>query len=323
MAYRYKKLVIKENALVAAGAMKVKPILKDDGSFLKTTDLIKADDEKQELHTILVLFNKLDSQDMILDDEDVRDQAMVDFLKDGNLSLKILHETEQGVEDNYIDASLQSLSKVEDNDKYFSDLVGSIKAVYKVYDKDDWEIIKALELQTSIEGIGNLEEFEEEITKSKLKDFIKKYADAFKEFYGKDVIEEITKGEEMNATELKKELDSIKQAIQALDKGELVFKEESDVIDFAYNQLEKVSAELTAENQEMFFRFANVLKTCTAEGDLGEEVKKAFSISEDAELKAENEKLKKEIEELKESFSNQLTPAGTTDNKVNPDMVEI
>jgi len=57
MGFRYKKLIIKNNALVVGGAMKVKPILNDDGNFIKLTEFIKADNEKQELHTILVLFN--------------------------------------------------------------------------------------------------------------------------------------------------------------------------------------------------------------------------------------------------------------------------
>jgi len=323
MGFRYKKLIIKNNALVVGGAMKVKPILKDDGNFIKLTEFIKADNEKQELHTILVLFNKFDSQGMILDDEDVRDEAMVDFLKDGNKSLKILHETDKETEDSYIDAHLQSLDVVEETDKYFPELEGSIKAVYKIYDKEDWEIIKTLQLQTSIEGFGSLEEVEEEITKSKLKNFIKKYADAFKEYYGKDIIEEITKGDEMNAKELKAELDSIKQAIEKLDKGELVFKEESDIIDFAYNELEKVSKNLTEENKEMFFRFVELLKDFKSEKDeIVAEVKKSLNIGIDANLKEENESLKKEIEKLKKEFAEQITPLGD-DNKITPDMVEV
>ena len=90
---RYKTLKIEHDCIVPKGAMQVKSVFKEDGYFSRPKEtIVKFDDTKQMMYNIMVKFNKVDSQDMILDSEEVRTQALIDYLANGDKILKFTHK---------------------------------------------------------------------------------------------------------------------------------------------------------------------------------------------------------------------------------------
>ena len=250
MKVRYKKLNITTNALVLAGAMGTKPVYKADGTFVKDIMLFKNDD-LMELTTVLVKFGEYDTQDMILDDEDVRDEAIIDFLEKGTKSLKLFHETNDS-EENYIEAPLKEAYVTKFDGEFQDVFKGSIVATYKFRDEKDWEIAKALDLSTSIEGQAELEEVTEEITKSSLQEFVDKYKEQFTKLFGDKLIGKILKKEnEMTKEEMQKMEDLVTQVAELTPQVEDLTKqvetltaEKVEIETNAASELEKTNAEL-------------------------------------------------------------------------------
>jgi len=245
MAFAYKKLIIKTNAIVPKGAMQKKAVYKeDDGSFLKLSNLVK-DDAKLEVTACLAKFNEFDSQDMILDDETVRDEAMVNFLLKGNKQIKILHKTEDNKE-NYIDAFLKEIY-VAKADNIVNAPEGSILTTYKFKNKEDWDVAKELDLEFSFEGSAELVPVKKDVklTKENLINFIKGNQDVFVDFFGEKTISKVVKKEDIKGDEGNNEITEIKKQLADLlkEQKELqkslsqrissinVDKEDSNVID--------------------------------------------------------------------------------------------
>ena len=306
--YRYKSLRIDTNALVIKGAMGVKPILKDDGHFVKVGERIfKADDEKMELTTTLVVFNKFDSQNMILDDENVRDQAMIDFIEKGNKSLKIMHETSND-ENNYAEAKLKEVYVVKDTDTEWQGYEGSINATYKFLNKTDWEIVKQLELQTSIEGFGDLEEVSDvELAKSdsKLKEFIAKFKDFFYARFGKDKVDSVLlqkEDEGENTVETKEETTYALQLEKQEDVDNFINEKFSNLTKNEDNSLILNVVKSVVENIENEFKNKEEIL------DL---IKSATSKEIEA-LTSEKQELEQKVQNLEAVLKEQTTPSGDT-----------
>ena len=307
--FRYKKLKITHNALVVKGAMGVKPILKEDGSFLKVGEKIyKADEEKRELTTSLVVFNKFDSQGMILDNEDVRDEAIIDFLANGSKTLKVLHSTDESVAESFIEAPLKEAYVVKEDDNYFT--AGSFNATYKIRNQEDWDIIKTLELQTSIEGVAELEvvkeeELDKEENAGKMKDFVLKFKSMFYAWFGKDKVDEILEIKKEEEEEMTKE--QVEVLLQDITKNEdnafllSVIKGVVENVEKEFNSKEEIVALLKSVS-------ANEIEELTNQ-------KKEFETSK-LELEAK-------LADLEKQFKEQQTPSGETQPILNPKTVEI
>jgi DNA repair exonuclease SbcCD ATPase subunit len=256
--FRYKMLKIDTNALIPQGAMGFKAVYKEDGHYTKPTQIFK-NDELMELTTVLVKFGEFDSQDMILDDYDVATDAMIDFLKNGNKSLKIMHSTDD-TEENYVEAFLKEAYMTKADGELNGIAKHSLVAVYKFTDEDDYEIAKALSLETSIEGKAELEELQEEITKSRLKEFVEKYAEQFADLFGDNVINKILKkGEnEMNEEQIKimedlrKSVSDLETKLEEADKKveDLTKAKEEDKSDEKLEELQKSYDELKKSFEE-------------------------------------------------------------------------
>ena len=237
MAYAYKKLIIKTNAIVPKGAMKTKAVYKEeDGTFLKVEPKLFKDDAKLEVTACLVKYGEFDSQDMILDDENVRDETMVNFLMKGNKAIKILHKTEDDKE-NYIEAYLKEIY-VAKEDNVVDAPAGSILTTYKFKNAEDWKIAKELELEFSFEGEAKLVEVAKEdvpVTKEALKNYIAKNKEVFEQYFGKETIEKVVNksdkkddkkddktkdksGLEKEVSELKKSLETVLKSQKELQK---------------------------------------------------------------------------------------------------------
>lgn len=163
---RYKKLIISHDCLVPKGAMEVESVFKEDGYFQRPKEAIyKFDDEKQIMYNVMVLFGKEDSQGWILDDEEVRRETLVDYLSNGDKVLKFTHKKDDDGEPFDINAHVMEVYTVKSNDEVFPDYVGSIARSAYFPNKDEYNIIKNMEFQSSIEGTAALEEFEVDVDK--------------------------------------------------------------------------------------------------------------------------------------------------------------
>lgn len=178
---RYKKLIIEHDCLVPKGAMQVETIFKEDkdGHFIKPKEtIVKFDDSKQMMYNIMVLFGKVDTQDMILDDEKVRTETQIDYLANGDKILKFTHQKNEDDEPYDINAHVAEVYVVKEGDTYFPEYVGSIARCAYFPDKEEYDIIKEMEFESSIEGIADLEEIDIEKKSNgithKIKDLLKK-----------------------------------------------------------------------------------------------------------------------------------------------------
>jgi len=284
---RYKKLIIKNNALVPKGAMEVLPVYKEDnGKFRsKSETIFKANDEKLELTTVMVKFGKVDSDGMILDDEAVRDEAMIDFMKNGNKQLVITHNTKDDRRE--VSAYIKELYVAKGFDSDFSEYEGSIMSTSKFDNIEDYTIAKELQLETSIEGMAELEEV---IIDKSLKDRIVDNLEYFVKYFGLEKIKELI-GEEMfgNNKELKEKYDALEKEFTSLKE-----------------QIESQEQEIKPEAPDYTEKFAEIQKNFE-------------SISEAISKVTE---LNKTVEELKELFMQRQTPMETT-KKIKPEDVNI
>lgn len=163
---RYKSLKIARDCLVPKGAMQVKSVFKEDtGEFvtLNETPIYKFDDEKQLMYNIMVKFGKTDSQNMILDNEDVRRDTLIDFIGNGDKVLKFSHKKDDNGEPFDIEAVVCGADFVRKGDPMFPDDEDSIYRVAFFKNKDEFDIIKTLKFESSIEGVAELESIEIEV----------------------------------------------------------------------------------------------------------------------------------------------------------------
>jgi len=173
---RYKKLIITHDCLVPKGAMQVESVFKEEKEGItaftkhKTYEdmVVKFDDEKQIMYNIMVKWNKADSDNWILDDEDIRRDTMIDYQQNGDKVLKFTHQKDEAGEPYSIDAHVMEFFFVKENDPIYPDYAGSIARSAYFKDKEEYDFIKELEFETSIEGSAFLEEFEVDDTVNKV-----------------------------------------------------------------------------------------------------------------------------------------------------------
>jgi len=130
----------------------------------------------------MVKWNDADSDNWILDKEDIRRDAMIDFQANGDKVLKFTHKKDENDEPYSIDAHVMEFYYVKENDPIYPDYVGSIARSAYFADAEEFATIKELEFETSIEGKAWLEEFEveEETIKDKTNKAIHKIKDLLK-----------------------------------------------------------------------------------------------------------------------------------------------
>lgn len=184
---RYKKLIISHDCLVPKGAMEVESVFKEvDGitefTKIKSKAVFKLDDSEQMIFNVMVKWNDPDSQDWILDDAGVRRDTLIDYQANGDKVLKFTHKKDDDGEPFDIDAHVVETYIVKENDHIFPEYVGSIARSAYFADADEYDLIKEMEFETSIEGKALLEEFEieEETVKDKTNKAIHKIKDLLK-----------------------------------------------------------------------------------------------------------------------------------------------
>lgn len=184
---RYKKLIISHDCLVPKGAMEVESVFKEvDGATeftkLKTKPVFKFDDSEQMIYNVMVKWNDPDSEDWILDDANVRRDAMIDYQANGDKVLKFTHQKDDNDKPYDIDAHVVETYIVKENDPIFPDYIGSIARSAYFADAEEYSIIKELEFESSIEGKAMLEDFEveDETIKEKTNKAIHKIKDLLK-----------------------------------------------------------------------------------------------------------------------------------------------
>lgn len=153
MAVEYTKLKITGNALVKRGAVGVKAVFKG-----KEQRVVKTDDSKLEMHTIMYMVNQFDSHGAIVKQDKVIEEACLDFMLNGEKRVKMTHDGD------FIDAHVMQLYIVPENhpiwneDKY----VGALATVTKFGDKELYDKCKEEGWETSLEGDVVEEEISEE-----------------------------------------------------------------------------------------------------------------------------------------------------------------
>lgn len=153
MAVEYKKLKITGNALVKRGAVGVKAVFKG-----KEQRVVKADDSKLEMHTIMYMVNQFDSHKAIVKNNEVIEEACLDFMLNGDKRVKMTHDGD------YVDAYVMQLYIVPENHPMWSDekYVGALATVTKFGDKELYDKCKEEGWETSLEGDVIEEEISEE-----------------------------------------------------------------------------------------------------------------------------------------------------------------
>ena len=153
MAVEYTKLKITGNALVPRGAVGVKAVFKG-----KEQRIVKADDSKLEMHTIMYMVNQLDSHKAIVKQDKVIEDACLDFMLNGEKRVKLTHDGD------FIDAHVMQLYIVPENHPMWSDekYIGALATVTKFSDKELYDKCKEEGWETSLEGDVIEEEISEE-----------------------------------------------------------------------------------------------------------------------------------------------------------------
>ena len=196
---KYVELHISANALVPKGAVGVQSVFKADGNFVKNVPIMKFDDEKMEMYTILYMLNDEDSQGYICDDPAVLAKARDEFVQNGGMKkVKLLHD---GIDLNgkaltcelwTIKQEVKKAGEELDNeilkedtvlrDPVFPDekYIGALAVCTKFSDEGLWNKVKLEKWETSIEGTAKFVEFEnEEVeTTEKQVGFFKKIANS-------------------------------------------------------------------------------------------------------------------------------------------------
>lgn len=153
MAVEYTKLKITGNALVKRGAVGVKAVFKG-----KEQRVVKADDSKLEMHTIMYMVNQFDSHKAIVKQDKVIEEACLDFMLNGEKRVKMTHDGE------FVNAHVMQLYIVPENHPMWSEekYVGALATVTKFGDKELYDKCKEEGWETSLEGDVIEEEISEE-----------------------------------------------------------------------------------------------------------------------------------------------------------------
>lgn len=153
MAVEYVKLKITGNALVPKGAVGVKAVFKG-----KEQRVVKVDDSKLEMHTIMYMVNQFDSHKAIVKQDKVIEEACLDFMLNGEKRVKMTHDGE------FVNAHVMQLYIVPENHPMWSEekYVGALATVTKFGDKELYDKCKEEGWETSLEGDVIEEEISEE-----------------------------------------------------------------------------------------------------------------------------------------------------------------
>ena len=177
---KYVELHISANALVPKGAVGVQSVFKEDDSFVKNVPVLKWDDDKMEMYTILYMLNKEDSQGYICDDPEVLAKARDEFVQTGGMEkVKLLHdgidldgkaltcelwtvkqETKKTGEE--LDGEILKEDVIL-RDPVFPDeeYIGALAVCTKFYDEKLWNKVKLEKWETSIEGKAKFVDIDE------------------------------------------------------------------------------------------------------------------------------------------------------------------
>ena len=160
----YTKLKITGNALVKRGAVGVKAVFKG-----KEQRVVKADDSKLEMHTIMYMVNQYDSHGAIVKQDKVIEEAWLDFMLNGEKRVKMTHDGD------FIDAHVMQLYIVPENHPIWNEnkYVGALATVTKFGDKELYYKCKEEGWETSLEGDVIEEEISEENIIAKVWDKVK------------------------------------------------------------------------------------------------------------------------------------------------------
>ncbi len=178
---KYVELHISANALVPKGAVGVESVFKADGNFVKKVPVLKFNDEKMEMYTILYKLNGEDSQGYICDDPKVLAKAREEFVQNGGMKeVKLLHDG-INLDGKALTCELWTVKQevmkageeldgemLKENtilrDPVFPDeeYIGALAVCTKFYDEGLWNKVKLEKWETSIEGKAKFVEFENE-----------------------------------------------------------------------------------------------------------------------------------------------------------------
>jgi hypothetical protein len=167
----YKKLIIKANALVKRGAVGEKAIFKS-----KDKQIIKSDDTKLEMHSIMYMVAKEDSHGAIINDQKVIEDACLDFMQNGDKRVKLTHDGD------FIDAHVMQLYIVPKDHPIWKEekYIGALATVTKFADEALYNQCKSEGWETSLEG----DVVEQEINETD--GIVKKVFEMVKKLLGKE-----------------------------------------------------------------------------------------------------------------------------------------
>lgn len=314
---KYKALKIKCNTIVPKGAVGEKAVFKADGSFKKKgTDTVFKETEvtdgiEYKMYSIMYLMNKEDSQGDSLQDTEVRDEAMKDFMAEGDKIIKYTHTKKDG-ESIDIKANILELYVVKEGDPIFVEEYqkGAIANCIKFEDKEQYNFCKDNDWETSIEGVAEIEEYEEKSNDEEglFKRFLKWMKSA-------ENIEKDYNGvkENDNNTNIYKRLNMLDRALDDIlwtdkttddKKAEIIksidqFKIDVETMTFEWKNLDKQKEELDMNKEDVLALLKEEIPKFLEEKD--EELKK----SQDKEKQEQVEKidnLNKAIGELKDEL---------------------
>jgi hypothetical protein len=171
MAVEYKRLIIKANALVKRGAVGEKAIFKS-----KEKQIVKTDDIKLEMHSIMYMVNKSDSHGAIVKDAKVIEDACTDFMANGEKRIKLTHDGD------FVDAKVMQLYIVPADHPIWKEekYIGALATVTKFGNEELYNQCKSEGWETSLEG----DVIEEEISEDSI---VKKVFEMVKKMFGKEI----------------------------------------------------------------------------------------------------------------------------------------
>lgn len=146
---KFTKLDITANTIVKRGAVGVKAIYKQDNKIVSVAKIIRKDDSKLQLHSIMYMLNKVDSHGDYVEDPKVLEDACTSFMLNGSKIVKWTHEGNQEIE-----AKVQQLYIVPKDHPIWKEeeYVGAIANVIQFEDVELYNKCKDGGFETSIEG---------------------------------------------------------------------------------------------------------------------------------------------------------------------------
>jgi hypothetical protein len=156
---KFTKLDITANTIVKRGAVGVKAIYKQDNKIVSVAKIIRKDDSKLQLHSIMYMLNKVDSHGDFVEDPKVLEDACTSFMLNGSKIVKWSHEGNQEIE-----AKVQQLYIVPPGHPIWKEeeYIGAIANVIQFEDVELYNKCKDGGYETSIEGMVEEESNENE-----------------------------------------------------------------------------------------------------------------------------------------------------------------